>query len=139
MIIPIQRIDENLIIIDIARCLGIFLFKVLLIELCFFLEAFFKESPLKSVSKKHFFKYQKHFIKVLLNGLLIFEDISLRHTIRKKVIVNIYCLDLRLYMSILSIEMNNNDIYNLFKPIMTYIKFVEFFHDLYNRILTDNL
>ena len=55
LIIPIQRIDENLIIIDIARCLGIFLFKVLLIELCFFLEAFFKESPLKSVSKKHFF------------------------------------------------------------------------------------
>ena len=39
----------------------------------------------------------------------------------------------------LVILMNNYDIYNLFKPIMTYIKFVEFFHDLYNRILTDNL
>ena len=40
------------------------------------------------------------------------------------------------YMSILFIEMNNYDIYNLFMLIMTYIKFVKFFHNLYDRNLT---
>ena len=41
-------------------------------------------------------------------------------------------------MSRLSIQMNNYDIYNLFILIMTYIKFVEFFHDLFDRTLTYN-
>ena len=41
---------------------------------------------------------------------------------KKRVIVDIYYLDLHKYMSLLFISVNNHDRYNLFTPIMTYIK-----------------